>query len=235
MQGSSRLAWLAMLGLAAPSAMAQWQGKGEVGIVFTRGNSDTDTANVEIDSSHELGRWKNGFGLAALRAASDGTRTGERSGATWQSDYRFSARGYVFGGLRHEQDEFSGFDYQASATSGLGYRFIDDTTTRLSAQAGVGYRRSRLAPPPGETEREVILRGDVKFDHALSDAMSILDTLVVESGAENLFASNDLALQVRMTDRFALSLALGLRYNSNPPPALRKTDALTTVNLVYAF
>jgi putative salt-induced outer membrane protein len=226
----------AALALAASGPLAaQWQGKGEVGIVFTRGNSDTDTANIKIDSSHELGRWKNAFGLAALRAANDGAKTGERYGATWQSDYRYSARGYVFGGLRYELDEFSGFDYQASATSGLGFRFIDQPATRLSAQAGVGYRRSRLAPPLGETDREVILGGDVKFEHALSDSMTIRESLVVESGAENLFAANDLALQVKMTDRFALSLALGLRYNSNPPPVLRKTDALTTVNLVYAF
>jgi putative salt-induced outer membrane protein len=226
---------VAILGLPAVPALAQWQGKGEIGIVFTRGNSDSDTANLKLDSSHELGRWKNAFGLAALRAANDVATTAERYGATWQSDYRFSGRGYVFGGLRHELDEFSGFDYQASATSGLGYRFIDDATTRLSAQAGVGYRQSRLAPPLGETDREVILRGDLKLDHALSATLTILDTLVVESGAENLFAANDLALQVKMTNRFALSLALGLRYNSNPPPALRKTDALTTVNLVYAF
>jgi putative salt-induced outer membrane protein len=226
---------LALLLASAPAALAQWRGKGEVGIVFTRGNSDTDTANLKIDSSHELGRWKNAIGVAALRAANDGARTSERYGATWQSDFRFSDRGYVFGGLRYELDEFSGFDYQASATSGLGYRFIDDPRTRLSGQAGVGYRSSRLAPPLGETDSEVILRGDVKLDHELSEALRVIDTLVVESGAENLFASNDLALQVKMTDRFALSLALGLRYNSNPPSALRKTDALTTVNLVYAF
>jgi putative salt-induced outer membrane protein len=235
MQRTSGFAWLAALLVPVPVAVAQWQGKGEVGVVFTRGNSDTDTVNLKIDSAHELGRWKNAIGLAALRAANDGERTGERYGATWQSDYRFSGRGYVYGGLRYELDEFSGFDYQASATTGLGYRVIDDPGTRLSAQAGVGYRASRLAPPVGETDREVILRGDVRFDHEFSAAVKVVDTLVVESGAENLFASNDLALQVRMTDRFALSLALGLRYNSNPPPALRQTDALTTVNLVYAF
>lgn len=84
---------LAVLVLAASGPIAaQWQGKGEVGIVFTRGNSDSDTANVKLDGSHELDSWKNSFALAALRAASDGTPTGERYGATWQSDYRLSER-----------------------------------------------------------------------------------------------------------------------------------------------
>jgi putative salt-induced outer membrane protein len=227
---------LAVLALAAaPSVAAEWQGKGEVGIVFTRGNSDTETANVKLDGSHQFAAWKNTFGLAALRAADDGTRSAERYGVTWQSDYRLSERAYVFGGLRAEFDGFSGYDYQASASSGLGYRFADTPTTRFSGQAGVGYRRSRLALPVGETDREVILRGDLKLEHRLTETTNLLETLVVESGAENLFASNDLALQVRMTDRFALSLAVGLRFNSNPQPGLRQTDALTTVNLVYAF
>jgi putative salt-induced outer membrane protein YdiY len=38
-----------------------------------------------------------------------------------------------------------------------------------------------------------------------------------------------------MTDTLALSLALDVRHNTDPPAGLEKTDTLTTVNLVYAF
>ena len=38
-----------------------------------------------------------------------------------------------------------------------------------------------------------------------------------------------------MSDKFALSVGLGVRHNTDPPLGLKKTDTLTTVNLVYAF
>ena len=89
------------LGASLPAA-AQWKGKGEVGIVFARGNSDTDTANVKLDTSREVERWKHSFGVTALRAAISGDKTVERYGANWQSDYKLTECFYWFGGLRYE-------------------------------------------------------------------------------------------------------------------------------------
>ena len=47
---------------------------------------------------------------------------------------------FAFGALAYQDDRFSGFQYQASASGGLGYRFFNSDTTKLSVQAGVGYR-----------------------------------------------------------------------------------------------
>jgi len=221
------------LGTSLP-AEAQWKGKGEVGIVFASGNTDTETTNVKLDTSREVDRWKHAFGVAALRAVNDGLKTAERYGATWQSDYRLTERSFWFGGLRYQLDEFSGFDYQASLSTGYGYRFIDTERTKFNGQAGVGYRRSKLQPV-GDIESSAIFRGDLRFEHALTDTTKIIDTFIVEAGSDNTFVGNDLALQVKMSDKFALSVGLGVRYNTDPPLGLKKTDTLTTVNLVYAF
>jgi putative salt-induced outer membrane protein len=224
---------LLMLG-SAGVAEATWKGKGEVGIVFASGNTDTETANVKLDLAREVDRWKHGFGIAALRAETDNLVTAERYGAFWQSDYKLTDRSYLFGGLRYEADEFSGFDYQASATTGYGYKFVDTDATKLAGQVGVGYRRSKLLPL-GVTDSEAVFRGDVKFEHALTATTKILDTFIVEAGSSNTFASNELALQVKMSDKFALSIGFGVRHNTDPPAGLEKTDTLTTVNLVYAL
>ena len=57
----------------------------------------------------------------------------------------------------------------------------------------------------------------------------------MEAGSTNTFAGNDLALEVKMSERFGLSLGYGVRYNSDPPPGLESTDTLMTVNLSYSF
>jgi putative salt-induced outer membrane protein len=195
------------LGLLPSEAAAEWKGKGEVGAVMARGNSDADTVNIKLDMSRELDRWKH---------------------------YKFSDRSYWFGGLRYEDDRFSGFDYQASVTTGVGRKFIDTDTTKFSGQVGVGYKQLKPALL-GRTESEAIVAGELKFEHALTETTKIIDKFVVEAGSSNTFVANDLALQVKMSDKFSLSAGIGVRYNSDPPGGLKTTDTLTTLNLVYGF
>jgi putative salt-induced outer membrane protein len=142
--------WIAIVGTvvlasAAPAAHAEWKGKGEAGILFARGNTDTDTINIKVDMSREVDRWKNEFGLSAIRAASNGDATAKRYEGHWQTDYKLSERSFWFGGLRYEKDEFGGFDYQASLATGYGYKFVDTESTKFSGQIGAGYRRIKNA------------------------------------------------------------------------------------------
>lgn len=225
---------LLVLAMVATTAHAEWKGKGEVGVVLARGNSETETANVKLDMATRLERWKHGFGIAALRSSNDSVLTAERYGAFWQSDFAISERSFWFGGLRYEQDEFSGFDYQASATTGYGYKFVDTDTTKLAGQIGAGYRRSRNAVS-GATEGDAIATGQLAYEQQLTPSTKLVDKLVVESGSTNTFVAKDLALQVSMTERLALSFGIGVRYNSDPPAGLESTDTLTTVNLVLAL
>lgn len=220
--------------IGSPQAFAEWKGKGEAGAVMARGNSDADTINLKLEMARELDRWKHGFGVQALRATNDSDKTAERYGAFWQSDYKLDERTYLFGGLRYEDDRFSGFDYQASLTGGVGRKFIDTDSTKFSGQAGVGYKRLEYALS-GRVESEAIFAGELKLEHALTETTKIIDKFVIEVGSSNTFAANDLALQVKMNDSFSLAAGLGVRYNSDPPLGLKKTDTITTLNLVYGF
>jgi putative salt-induced outer membrane protein len=231
--------WIAILGSfvlvsAAPAAHAEWKGKGEAGILFARGNTDTDTINVKVDMSREVDRWKNSFGLSAIRAANNGDATAKRYEGHWQTDYKLSERSFWFGGLRYEKDEFSGFDYQASLASGYGYKFVDTEITKFSGQIGAGYRRIKNALD-GSTSGDAVATGKLNFEHALTSTTKVLDQFVVEAGSSNTLAQNELALQVKMSDTLALSVGLGVRYNTKPPATKKKTDTITTLNLVYAF
>jgi len=216
------------------AAEADWSGKGEGGIVFSRGNADNDNANLRLELARELDRWKHGFAVSALRASNDGDTTAERYGASWQSDFKLTERSFWFGGLRYEQDEFSGFDYQASATTGYGRKLIDTEATKLTGQIGAGYRRLKNSLT-GETAGDAVARGDLNLERVLTDTTSLTNRFSVESGSNNTLAINELALQVRMSEAFALSFGVGVRHNTDPPAGLEKTDTLTTVNLVYAI
>ena len=128
--------------LAIAPAHADWSGKGEAGLVIATGNTETKTENAKLQLANEVGKWKHQFGGAALYASSDdeGT-TANRWEAFEQSDYNFSPRTFWFGAARYEDDEFSGFEYQATLSTGLGRKFIDTDVTKFVGTAGVGYKK----------------------------------------------------------------------------------------------
>lgn len=220
--------------LAAAPARADWKGKGELGFVMSRGNSDATTLNAKVDVSTEYERWKHSLGFAALRATTSNVTTANRYELHGQSDYKLSERSYVFGALRYEDDQFSAYDYQATATGGYGYKFVDTAATKFTGELGGGYRRAKLTAS-GETETGAVARGSLNFSHQFTASTQLLDKFLVESGSSNTFLQNELALQVKMSDRLALGVAYAIRHNTDVPAGVDKTDQLTTANIVFAF
>jgi putative salt-induced outer membrane protein len=229
--------------LAVSAAHADWTGKSEAGLVIASGNTETETANVKLQLANEIDKWKHQFGGAALYASSEleGT-TARRWELFEQTDYNFSPRTFVFGAARYEDDQFSGFAYQAVLSGGIGRKFIDTAVTKFTGTAGVGYKIFETQDAfddagaliePGEHDSEAVFRGTLDFDHEFTATTSLLDKLVVEAGADNTFVQNDLALQVKMNAVLALAVGYSVRHNSDPPVGFEETDTLTTINLVY--
>jgi putative salt-induced outer membrane protein len=236
---------LAVCLCAAPAAHADWAGKGEAGLLISRGNAVATSANAKLALAREDGDWKNSAFLGFLYGKNASFTTAQRIEAKYQLDRKISDRMFWFGALRGEQDKFSGFAYQASLSTGIGYKFIDDADTKLTGTFGVGYRRLRPEildkTPAGEilgrtkldaTGDAVAIAG-LDFSHVLTKSTTILNKFYVETGSKNTLVQNDIALQVAMSDALALSIGYGVRYNTDPPLGAKKSDQITTINLVY--
>jgi putative salt-induced outer membrane protein len=70
---------------------------------------------------------------------------------------------------------------------------------------------------------------------SLSESTEFSNKLLVESGEYNTFAQNDLSLSVTMNSHLALKAGWQARHNSNAAEDLKKTDTLSTMNVVYRF
>ena len=220
--------------LAASPAHADWTGKGELGLVLSRGNSDAETLNARIDAATEVGRWTHGVGFSMLYATAEDVKTADRYELRGQSNYKLTDRSYLFGALRYEDDEFSAFDYQATASGGYGYKFIDTEATKFVAQIGAGYRVAEVRLT-GDEENEAVARGDILFQHQFTPTTKLIEKFLVEAGSSNTFLQNELAVEVKMTDKLALSVAYLVRHNTVAPVGIDKTDQLTTANVVFSF
>jgi len=228
---------------ASGEARADWTGKGEAGLVLASGNTDSKTGNFKLDLATTVDRWKHAFGAVGIYAASDDETTGQRWEVHEQSDYNFNPKSFWFGAGRYEDDRFSGFEYQATVSTGLGRHFVDNDQTKFTGTAGVGYKffetrdvfddTGTVLLEPGTSDSEAVFRGTLDLSHALTPSTKLLDKFLVESGTDNTFVQNDIGVQVQMTDVLALAAAYSVRYNTDPPLGFGKTDTLTTLNLVY--
>jgi len=238
-----RLFFAATVWAAALPAHAEWTGQSEAGLVIASGNTNTETANARINMKYETDQWKNTVGGAALYASDEEGKTANRWETFGEIGWKFTERNFLFGAGRYEEDEFSGFEYQATVSGGVGRRFLDRPNTTMVGTVGAGYKFLETRDSfdsvtgalieEGSSEREVVFRSTIDFQHKFTATTSLVDKFIVESGADNTFVQNDISLQVKMTDVLALAVGYGIRHNSNPPSEFKKTDTLTTINLVY--
>jgi len=222
-----------------------WAIRSVLGYTKTGGNTDNSAGNFLFHAAHVMGNWKLLFGGDALYGSTQGETTAQAWDAFLQGNYNITPRFYWYLGGRYDDDRFSGFAYQAAVKTGFGYQFIDTDATKLTAQAGAGYRRLRpeilvkddiggvVSRTEQPEESDAIFDAGLAFEHDFNKATKLLVAATVQSGKENTLTNASVALQVRMTDRLALSAAYKLIDNSNPPPGSGHRDTLTTLGLAY--
>jgi putative salt-induced outer membrane protein len=189
-----------------------------------------------VSIAHKDDAWENSGTLAGQYVRTDGDTTARRWEVGAQTRYTFDGGTFWFGGLRYEEDRFSGFDHQGVVNTGVGRRFIDNDTTKLLAQVGAGYKFfETLGSLTEPRDKDSALAGvaSVDFQHKLTATTTVFDRFGSEFTSDNNFLQNEIGVQVKMTDRLALALAYAVRHNTDPPAGFKKTDTLTTVNLVY--
>jgi putative salt-induced outer membrane protein len=224
-----------------------WSGKGEAGLLLSRGNSESTSANAKLDLADEVGPWKNSVFFGTLYGKNATFATAQRIEARYQLDHKINDRLFWFGALRGEKDKFSGFSYQATLTSGIGYKFVDTESTKLSGTLGAGYARVQpqelvkdtagavIDRIKGEATGSAVATAGLNYEQKLTATTKLLDKFLVESGSKNTSTANVLALQVSMTDALALSVGYEVHHNSKPAAGSKKLDQLSTLNLVYNF
>jgi putative salt-induced outer membrane protein len=234
MRGTGMVAVLLFGGLASGTAAADWSGKGTFGGVLARGNTETETINLNLDVENKLDSWTHKAGASMLRTVTDDVTSADRWELRGESQYSLTDRSYLFGALRYEDDAFTDYDYQATLSGGYGYRFIMSDTTKLEGQIGAGYREAEIRLT-GEQQDGIIARGALDFEHKLTATTLIYDRFLVESGSDNTFVQNALGIEVKINDTFALGLDYAVRHNTDVLPGTDKTDQVLTANLVYGF
>lgn len=242
-----------------PANNGGWSGSGEFGFASATGNSRSQNINAKLGLNQENEQWKNSFFLDGLRSKSQQTvanadgstvkqfnTTANRYDGGASVGYKLDPRSYIVGAGRYEHDQFGANLWQGIVSLGYGYIALKDESNELSFEIGPGYKRYRPADVDvvvgndivherQPTESEVVARGLINYKYKISGNTSFEDTLLMEAGSKNTYLQNDAGLAVSMTKKLALKVGFQVRHNSTVLEGVKKTDTLTTTNLVYSF
>ena len=209
---------------------------GNVSLTFISNNGNAKSQNIGFNTRvvREGVMWRNTFKLESLNESTGDERTAENYFISLKADRKLSEIDYVFGLLAHEDDDFSGYEYQASLSAGYGRKLINSDVYKLEMEVGPGFRRS-LLEADGSIEREGTLRGAANFDWIINDTSSFREEVSVDVGEESTISKSISKYRTQLNGRLSLSVSYEVKHASNVPSGTNKSDSTTLIALDYSF
>lgn len=242
---------------AAEEEEGKLQGSAELGYVITSGNSETSTLNGKLGLSYEEEVWKNTFKIDSLSSKATDQDTGEEKTTAQrlivenQYDYKFSAKGYMFGAIEYDKDDVStAYDHFINYTLGYGRTLIKDKQMKLAFETGYGIRNTEYESlldtdtnqyVQAPDSREEILRVKGDFSWKITPTTKFTQLLRSDIGLSNNQGDNvtltrsESALSVKINSRFAMKTAYIIEHRSDVAEGVENKDTKLAITLVYSI
>lgn len=215
---------------------ADWGGNVRLGAVLISGNADVQRFNGELNLERRQAPWRNALTASGLyaRDRSVGQRSALRYSLFLQNDYSLTDRDYLFNKNRYEYEEFSGLDYNAQVSVGVGRHLIRMIQHRLKAEIGVGHWQFRRTAT-GEVTNDTFALISADYRWSVAPNIAFNQTVTGEVSDQRRVARFVSRLGIAMTAQLDFSVAHDVRYSSPVIGDREPVDTVTTMNLGYRF
>ncbi|HEY0212892.1 MAG TPA: DUF481 domain-containing protein [Paenirhodobacter sp.] len=212
-----------------------WSGAMALTYAGTSGNTDTNDMALAGKLTYGAGQWQHTFGLGIEYGEDDDKRSKQDVFGFYEGNYYFDDRFYAFGLARFEQDDFASYRKDSFVGVGPGYRVFNDENLTWRVQAGVGARYYQVNNAAKDDDTETAGIVSSRLYYKFNDQVFLTnDTDILKSDAGTL-NTNDLALNVKMTDVMTTRISYKTDFNSAPVTGRAKTDNTFGVSLVFGF
>lgn len=209
-----------------------WAGTGQIGGSFATGNSDV----VALAAGLTLGRdgiaWRHALNASADLQRDSGTTTQERFAVNWQSDWKFSERGWLFGRVGWERNQVAGLTSRFTEALGVGYRLVASPRVRWDIEGGPALVQARFTD---RRENSFAVRGGTNFLWNINDNLEFSENASVLYQANNTAIQSTTALTAKLFDALSARFSFTIAHETDPPAGLERTDTVTRATLVYDF
>ncbi len=215
----------------APGGAPGWTGS--VALTFSGNTGNTETQDLAIAGRLGVvdGPWTHTFGFGLEYGEDNDATTKEKAFAIVDSNYSITEQFYVFGLGRWERDNFAD-TRDAFVGVGPGWRVINTPDVAWRVQAGPGWRTNRTG---NERTDEAAIIASSRLFYRLSDGIFLTNDTDVLHSDVNTLTTNDLGVNISMTEGLTTRVSLRTDYNTDPVPGNRNTDNRIGLSLVYGF
>jgi putative salt-induced outer membrane protein len=214
----------------------RWERKGELSLVATGGNTDTQTLGLGSTLIWRPGTWTTEGRLAFVRSETSDVLTAKSFVAELRESRALTPRMDVFGRFGYLSNEFAGIDRRASIDGGVGFKALTGPVHTLRFDAGLGYaHESRTLGPDLSTP---LANFGNAYKWQISKTADVTNAALfsasLEDGSDWRFG-NALAVTSALTGLLSLKLSHELKYVNAPVVGFEKTDTLLSFALVAKF
>jgi putative salt-induced outer membrane protein len=214
-------------------ADSAWSSEVELGAVFTGGNTEQESVKFRFDTHRDGVSHTHTLHADAFRASENDSNTAQKYYLSYRMGKRLSEDHGLFARVAYEQDRFSGFDNQMDLTAGYNRTFLSTETMNLSADFGLGAKRSEFDTGVAQTETIGRLAG--LYSWQVSSNALFRQALDFEIGEELTTSRSETSLESTISGNLSMKLAFKVKHNSEVVLGKDKSDRESTVTLVYKF
>lgn len=225
----------------APAPDTSWKSSAAAGLTLTSGNSDTLLATLGATTGKKWEQNEISLGIDGSygKSSINGIKqtTAGSAHAFAQYNRLFNERLYGYARLEGLHDAVADINYRVTLSPGLGYYFIKQKKTDLSAEVGPGFVFEKLG---GNNNSFVTLRVAEQFHHEISDRARIWEKAEIMPQVnkfENYIVNAEIGIEADLTadKKLALRAVLQDTYNSIPAAGRDKNDLKLITSLAYKF
>lgn len=211
---------------------------GELGFIFTSGNTKTTSANAALNATQELESWSNEYTAKGLYKKDEvngvETTSAQKLFASAQGNYKLenpNHRLFVF--ASYEDDRFGAFNYQGTLAGGWNHSVWKDEQSEFDYSIGPGYSFAETVD--GEDADGVVVRGAFNYRYTISENAKFTQKFSTEVGSDNTKSRSESAVTAKLAGGLSMKIALKFDHNSEAAEGRENLDTETSVNLVYTF
>ncbi|MEM7569161.1 MAG: DUF481 domain-containing protein, partial [Pseudomonadota bacterium] len=142
-------------------------------------------------------------------------------------------RGYIFGLLDFELDQFQLFDWRLSEALGIGYRVIDTDRMSWDIEGGPGARQTQFETGGLQNEFIFVLGSD--YDFLIREGLSFFNDTDIFIGSDRTTLTNLAALTAQLSQSWSTRFSFRVRHDTAVPEGQVRTDTATRISVVYGF
>jgi len=218
---------------------------GELGVIYSSGNTTGTTITSKLNAKQNLLHWHNRYVAKILYKQNEQVIDENRELVTsaqnvfvsMQSDYKLEDpknRLFMYG--EYEDDRFNAYRYHAALAVGYTEQLWSDKESEFTYSVGPGYARTIAKENSSALDQTgVIIRAAMEYEKKFNDMATFRQYLSTETDDEFSRSFSETSLAAKINGSLAMKLSFNMTHNRSPQELDEPLDTQTSVTLVYQF